>query len=89
VFQELPTEVVLRFAPNAAADAAGWIFHPTQSTTRETDGSLTVKFLAGGTQEMCWHLFAWGTSVTIIAPETLKAQLSEMLADATAHHKAR
>jgi hypothetical protein len=38
---------------------------------------------------MCWHLFAWGTSVTIIAPETLKAQLSEMLADATAHHKAR
>jgi predicted DNA-binding transcriptional regulator YafY len=38
---------------------------------------------------MCWHLFTWGTSVTIIAPETLKAQLSEMLADAAAHHQAR
>ena len=24
------------------------------------DGSLIVRFTAGGTREMCWHLFTWG-----------------------------
>ena len=28
VFQEEPIDVVLRFAPEAADDAAGWVFHP-------------------------------------------------------------
>ena len=69
--------------PDAAGDAARWQFHPTQNTTRETDGSLTVRFRAGGTQEMCNHLFTWGTAMTVIEPENLRlkiAELAEMLA---------
>ena len=61
-------------------DAARWQFPPTQNTTRETDGSLTVRFRAGGTQEMCKHLF---TPVTVIEPENLRLhppELAEMLA---------
>ena len=69
VFQEEPIDVVLRFAPEAADDAAGWVFHPSQSMEREPDGALIVRFRAGGVQEMCWHLFTWGTAVTIVAPE--------------------
>ena len=78
VFQEDPIDVVLRFAPEAADDASGWLFHPSQSIEREPDGALTVRFRAGGVQEMCWHLFTWGTAVTIVAPDTLRVAMAEM-----------
>jgi predicted DNA-binding transcriptional regulator YafY len=85
VFQEEPIDVVLRFEVEAADDAAGWVFHPSQSMEREPDGALIVRFRAGGVQEMCWHLFTWGTAVTIVAPVELRAQITE-LASATADH---
>ncbi len=88
VFQEEPIDVVLRFAPDAAEDAAQWLFHPSQKMTCEPDGSLIVCFHAGGLQEMCWHLFTWGTAVTVVEPEELRSQLAELAAVAAAHHKA-
>ncbi|MDE8344531.1 MAG: WYL domain-containing protein, partial [Acidocella sp.] len=72
VFQEEPVDVVLRFAPEAAEDAAGWVFHPSQSLTREADGGLIVRFRAGGLRAMCWHLFTWGEAVTVVGPEELR-----------------
>jgi predicted DNA-binding transcriptional regulator YafY len=86
VFQEEPFDVVLRFAPDAAEDAAGWQFHPSQSTAREADGALTVRFHAGGVQEMCWHLFTWGTAVTVAVPESLRVTMIEKTAAAAQHH---
>jgi predicted DNA-binding transcriptional regulator YafY len=85
VFQEHPINVILRFIPGAAAEAATWLFHPTQTTNREHDGSLTVRFRAGGMREMCWHLFTWGETVTVVAPEELRAKMAE-LANAAASH---
>jgi predicted DNA-binding transcriptional regulator YafY len=87
VFQEEPIDVVLRFKPGAADDAAGWLFHPSQSSAREPGGALTVRFRAGGMQEMCWHLFTWGTAVAIVAPEELRAELAELAAAAAVHHR--
>jgi predicted DNA-binding transcriptional regulator YafY len=72
VFQEEPINVVPRFEPWAAGDAAGWVFHPSQSMSREADGSLIVQFRARGAQEMCWHLFTWGTAVTVVAPDVFR-----------------
>jgi predicted DNA-binding transcriptional regulator YafY len=86
VFQEEPIDVVLRFAQEAAEDAAQWQFHPTQSLTRKADGSLLVRFRAGGMQEMCWHLFTWGPAVTVIAPEALRVELAELAEAVAAHH---
>ncbi len=88
VFQEEPIDVVLRFEPEAAEDAASWTFHPSQFIVREADGSLTVRFRAGGVQEMCWHLFAWGTAVTVVGPESLQDTIA-VLARALAQHHAR
>jgi len=85
-FQEEPFDVELRFTPEAADDAARWLFHPSQSLARETDGSLTVRFRAGGALEMCCHLFTWGTAVTVIKPEGLRRQLAAMAGTVTAHH---
>jgi predicted DNA-binding transcriptional regulator YafY len=85
-FQEEPFDVVLRFAPDTADEAAQWRFHPTQVTERDGAGRLMVRFTAGGAQEMCWHIFTWGPSVEIISPEGLRTQLQEMLAAALRHH---
>ena len=85
-YQEEPVGVVLRFDAAAARDASTFIFHPDQSTESNDDGSLTVRFEAGGIDEMCWHLFTWGESVTIEEPLRLRRRLSEMSARLAAHH---
>jgi predicted DNA-binding transcriptional regulator YafY len=66
VFQEEPHDVVLRFVPEVADEVATFQFHPTQTLTREPDGSTTVRFRAGGLREMAWHLFTWGDAVTCL-----------------------
>jgi predicted DNA-binding transcriptional regulator YafY len=83
VFQESPIEVVWRFTPQAAADARQYRFHPTQAFEDRPDGSLLVRFRAGGALEMCWHLFTWGDQVHVIEPKLLKRLLHEQLQKAT------
>lgn len=70
--QEEYGEVVWRFSPAAAPQARRFVFHPTQSLEDEPDGSLTVRFTASGHLEMCWHLYAWGDQVEVLAPEALR-----------------
>jgi predicted DNA-binding transcriptional regulator YafY len=86
VFQEEPIDVVLRFELEAADDAAGWVFHPSQSMEREPDGALTVRFRAGGVHEMCWHLFTWGEAVTVLAPASLRAAMAALSRAVALHH---
>lgn len=66
-------EVIWRFAPEAAARAAEFRFHPTQVLEPQEDGSLIVRFVAAGWLEMVWHLYQWGDKVEVIAPDGLRA----------------
>jgi predicted DNA-binding transcriptional regulator YafY len=86
VFQEEPIDVVLRFEPEAADDASGWLFHPSQTTERDRDGALIACFRAGGVNEMCWHLFTWGDAVSILKPPLLRNRLSELAQLVMRHH---
>ena len=79
VWQEEPYDVVWRFTPEAAPDARLYLFHPSQEMIDEPDGSLTVRFRAGGLREMCWHLFRWGDQVEIIAPKALRSMMKQQL----------
>ena len=72
VFQEKPFDVVWRFSPKAATDARHFLFHPTQVFEDRPDGSLIVRFRAGGALEMCWHLFTWGGEVEVLEPKKLR-----------------
>jgi predicted DNA-binding transcriptional regulator YafY len=65
-------EVVWRFSPAAAEQAAGFEFHPDQQLEMRPDGSLIVRFTASGHLEMCWHLYAWGDQVEVLAPTALR-----------------
>lgn len=72
VFQEEPFDVAWKFSPAAAGDAKNFLFHPSQITEEQPDGSLIVRFRAGSLLEMCWHIFTWGTDVEVLAPESLR-----------------
>ena len=71
IFQEKPFDVVWKFSPRAAPDAKDFIFHPDQVLEPQPDGSLIVRFRAGGALEMCWHLFCWGIDVEVLEPRRL------------------
>lgn len=82
VFQERPIDIVWRFRPEAAAEARTFQFHPTQKLRTLRDGSLVVRFKAGGLLEMCWHLFTWGDKVDVLKPKKLQSLYFDLLADA-------
>jgi predicted DNA-binding transcriptional regulator YafY len=71
VFQEEPFDVIWRFSPKAAPDARQFLFHPTQTFEDAPDGSLIVRFRAGGALEMAWHLVTWGDDVEVLQPRKL------------------
>ncbi len=68
---EPPGEIVWRFTPDAAADAAEFVFHPTQRLEWLDDGGLLVSFRAGSDLEMAWHLYSWGDRVEVLQPQRL------------------
>ena len=72
VYQEEPFDVEWRFDREVAEDAAKYIFHPSQDMHFNPDGTLTVKFQAGGAREMSWHLYTWGKHVKVIKPKDFK-----------------
>jgi predicted DNA-binding transcriptional regulator YafY len=81
VFQEEPFDVVWKFSPEAARNAQEFMFHPTQKSEKQDDGSLIVRFRAGGDLEMAWHLYTWGDHVEVLEPK----RLAKMVADNRPH----
>ena len=69
-------EVIWRFHPEVAEQAAGFLFHPRQELQHEADGSLLVRFTASGWLEMAWFLYRWGDKVEVVAPEGLRAMVA-------------
>lgn len=67
--------VVWRFAPPAADVAREFVFHPDQQVETEADGSLIIRFTAGGWLEMAWHLYQWGDSVEVVSPPELRTMI--------------
>jgi predicted DNA-binding transcriptional regulator YafY len=65
IWREDPFDVEWRFLPDVADEAAGYVFHPKQQMERLEDGSLIVRFRAGGRQEMEWYLTRRGDRVEV------------------------
>jgi len=86
IWREAPFDVELRFMPAAAADAQAWRFHSSQTQERCDDGSLVVRFRAGGLGEMVHHLVAWGDAVQVREPPALRQRLADAGRLLLAHH---
>lgn len=85
IWQEDPSDVVLRFSAQRAADVEEFFFHPTQQIERLGDGRVVVRFRAGGLKEIAGHIFAWWSpDCEILEPERLKCDYRGMLEAALA-----
>lgn len=78
VYQEAPEDIVWHFSQNVARDAASYHFHPSARHEPQADGSLIVRFRAGGLQEMAWHLARWGGEVRVLEPARLRDMVREL-----------
>ena len=78
IWREPPHDVVLRFNTSAAKDAAGWRFHSSQALEKQPDGTLIVRFRAGGLDEMANHIASWGDTVEVLQPAALRERLARM-----------
>ncbi len=87
MWREEPVNVCLRFSGGAARDAAVFHFHPSQTIEPDADGTLLVRFKAGGKLEMCHHLLTWGDTVEVLDPPELRTMLAEMARTAADHHE--
>ena len=72
-------EVVLQFSSQAAEYIVNYHFHPTQTTEKQKDGSIIVKFQASGNFEIVTELLKWRDSVKIISPKSLKEEYEESI----------
>lgn len=68
VFKEDPFDVEWLFSADVADEVKHYVFHPSQKMRENDDGSITVKFRAGGAVEMSWYLYMWGDMVEVIEP---------------------
>jgi len=82
VFQETPVEALWIFSPAAAMDAREYHFHATEQKRDLPDGSVEVRFTAGGMLEMAWHLFTWGSAVQVVRPRGLRKLYGALLQEA-------
>ena len=72
-------DVKLSFNKEIAPEVLNYNFHPTQKTSLERDGSVTVEFRASGDREILWHIFKWGKNCTLLAPKKLKDEYKKYL----------
>ena len=68
MYNEKPFDVEWLFSPKAAKEASQFVFHPSQTMEFLPDGSLLVRFRAGGALEMAWHLYTWCGQVKVLKP---------------------
>lgn len=70
-------EVILLFSPESAAWLAEQIWHPAQEMTRQTDGSLLLRFPAADFRELVKRILGHGAEVRVIAPTQLQELVRE------------
>ena len=68
MYNEEPINVEWLFSPQVADEAAQFVFHSSQTTEKRPDGSLLVRFRAGGVLDMAWHLYTWNGRVKVLKP---------------------
>jgi proteasome accessory factor B len=79
-----PINVMLRFSPAVARRAAETLWHPTQETEDQPDGSLLWKATVAGTREIRIWIMGWGADAEILEPRALRDDVAAELARAAA-----
>lgn len=76
---ENPMQVEVRFQAEVAHAIRDRVWHPTQEIVTEPDGSLFLRFTAGGKREILSWLLSYGDRVELLAPKELRQEMHEIL----------
>lgn len=77
-------EVEIRFSSDAACLVTETTWHPTQKAERHRDGSVTLKFVVDGLNEILYWVLAWSGRATVQQPDELRLMVIEHLRRALA-----
>lgn len=69
--------VVVRFSPEQARFVRGRVWHPTQETREEPDGSLVLAFRVLGLEEIMRWLLQFGSHVEVLEPPALRSAIAK------------
>lgn len=64
--------VKIRFSPMVARNVDEVLWHPTQKTRWQTDGTLIYEAKVSGLDEISWWILGYGDQAEVISPKTLK-----------------
>ncbi len=81
-----PIAVVLRFRADQAPYVRERIWHPSQQIFDLPDGRVELRFRAGGAFEMRRWILGWGDAVEVVAPESLRLDVRQVLKSALASY---
>jgi predicted DNA-binding transcriptional regulator YafY len=76
--------VVIRFPASVAKRAAETLWHPTQETEEQPDGSLTWRATVAGMREIRIWIMGWGADAEVLEPDALRTDIATELARAAA-----
>ena len=71
-------DVELRFAKEAADVVTETVWHHTQKTKRNADGTVTMTFTVDGLDEIVRWIVGWAGRVKVIAPAELRQKVVEL-----------
>ena len=89
IADQSPIDVVLRFVPDVAARVQETIWHSSQTTALEEDGSLTWRGTVAGPVEIRLWIMSWGDEVEVLEPADLRADVRDRLGRARARYEPR
>lgn len=67
--------VKLRFLPKVAENVTEVQWHRTQQVSRQSEGSVVVKFRVDGLSEISWWILGYGDQVQVLAPKALRKMI--------------
>ncbi|QDU36962.1 HTH domain protein [Maioricimonas rarisocia] len=72
-------EVVVRFSAQVARYVEESQFHESQTLKKQKDGSVIARFRLSTTEEIKWWILSFGSSATVLEPESLREELATEL----------
>jgi proteasome accessory factor B len=73
-------EVLVRFSPLVARNVAEILWHPTQRTMFNPDGSLDFMVTVSGVREISWWILGYGDQAEVIRPAELRQIVAAQVA---------
>ncbi len=77
VWTEEPVGVVVHFSSHVAGRVCEAMWHPSQTTEDQPDGSLLWRVRVSGTVEITPWIRSWGPDAVVLAPQELRERIAQ------------